>query len=110
MNGDLISRERLKRMIKVTKKRAEGFVNQTYWTGYAVALSTLEGIIADEPAVDAAPVVRCKKCINRGKPFSCPMCYAETSYEDDYDNYYTVDQTDDDGFCHRGEKMDEEES
>lgn len=49
--------------IHTFKRAAEKFGNQDYATGYLSALSALEGFIAGLPAVDAAPVVRCKECI-----------------------------------------------
>ena len=56
--------------------------------------------------VDLAPVVRCKDCKFRGFD-ACPMCHDEYTYdEDDGGDYYTVDNTTDDGFCHMGAKMD----
>lgn len=56
--------------------------------------------------VDAVPVVRCKECKFRGFD-SCPMCHDEYTYdEDDGGDYFTVDNTTDDGFCHKGAKMD----
>ena len=54
--------------------------------------------------VDAVPVVRCKECVLRGSDY-CPMCHDEYTYdEDDGGDYYTVDNTDDDGFCHIGKR------
>ena len=56
------------------------------------------------PTVDAVPVVRCRECKRRGG-YKCPMYHTETSL-DDLDGFddYNIDKTDDDGFCHRGEK------
>lgn len=54
--------------------------------------------------VDAVPVVRCRDCVLRGSDY-CPMCHDEYTYdEDDGSDYYTVDNTDDDGFCHKGKR------
>lgn len=51
-------------------------------------------------------VVRCRDCIHRGYD-ACPMCHDEYYFdEDDGADYWTVDNTDDDGFCHKGAKMD----
>lgn len=53
------------------------------------------------PAVDAVEIVRCKECVHRGNSIACPMCFEETYYdEDDGGDWYTVDHTTDDGFCH----------
>lgn len=76
--GDLISRERLKKMIKATRKGTESFASQAYRTGYVAALSTLEGVIADEPAVDAAPVVHGEwnlKHVGFGHYWECSVCH-----------------------------------
>lgn len=62
--------------------------------------------IENAPTIDAVPVVRCKDCKFRGFDF-CPMCHDEYTYdEDDGGDYFTVDNTSDDGFCHKGAKMD----
>lgn len=62
--------------------------------------------IDDAPTVDAVEVVRCRDCMYRGFDY-CPMCHDEYTYdEDDGGDYYTVDNTDDDGFCHMGAKLD----
>lgn len=53
------------------------------------------------PAVDAVEVVRCKDCERRGDPGECPMCFLE---EGDFADY-----TNDDGFCDRGERREENE-
>ena len=48
--------------------------------------------------------VRCKDCIHQGYD-ACPMCHDEYYFdEDDGADYWTVDNTDDDGFCHKGAK------
>lgn len=55
--------------------------------------------IADAPTVDAVEVVRCEGCIKRYDTDECPMCFAF------YGKYYEF--TEDDGFCHRGERKEE---
>ena len=67
--------------------------------GIRKALSVIE----QAPVVDAVPVVRCKDCIHRGWELECPMCFDEW----DENDIHTVDHTTDDGFCHKGAKMDE---
>jgi hypothetical protein len=63
-------------------------------------------IIEQAPVVDAVEVVRCRECIHRGYD-ACPMCHDEYYYdEDDGADFWTVDNTEDDGFCHMGAKMD----
>ena len=52
-------------------------------------------------------LVRCRECKHRGFD-SCPMCHDEYTYdEDDGGDYYTMDNTTDDGFCHKGERWPE---
>ena len=71
-----------------------------------VSVESIKNFVNNRPTIDAEPVVRCKDCIHRGFD-DCPMCHDEYSYdEDDGANYWTVDNTVDDGFCHKGEKMD----
>jgi hypothetical protein len=63
-----------------------------------------KAVIDNMPTIDAVEVVRCKDCKHRGIVTECPMCYTEDSYDDDYGyDYWDVDKTDDDGFCHCGE-------
>ena len=55
-------------------------------------------------------VVRCEDCKYRGNEIECPMCFEEEIEWDD-DGYTEVDwithdRTQDDGFCHRGERKD----
>ena len=62
------------------------------------------------PTVDAVEVVRCKDCKYRGNEIECPMCF-EQEIEWDDDGYTEVDwithdRTQDDGFCHIGERKD----
>ena len=103
MNNDLISRGSLKKEMlfclnqEITKyktmRRALGNVGR-------VAIECVEEV----PAVDAEVVVRCRDCKHRGIATECPMCYTEDSYDEDYGyDYWDVDKTVDDGFCHCGE-------
>ena len=56
---------------------------------------------------DVVKVVRCKDCKHQGDPMACPMCHEEYYFdEDDGGDYFTVDRTVDDGFCHAGERWD----
>lgn len=56
MSNDLISREKLRLVIRNIKKKADLFSNDDYRVGYISALSLVEGLLADAPAVDAEPV------------------------------------------------------
>lgn len=48
-------------------------------------------------------IIRCKDCALRGNDISCPMCFQEDTYdEDDGYDFFIVDRTEDDGFCHGG--------
>ena len=60
------------------------------------------GLIQCADIIDAVPVVRCRECVFRGQHDLCPMnvrvyMLDEAAY---------LDCTEDDGFCHKGEKMD----
>lgn len=65
--------------------------------------------VMNSPTIDAVPVVRCVDCKHRCT-FVCPMYHTETCL-DDLDGFddYDVDRTDDDGFCHLGERWECEE-
>lgn len=68
-------------------------------------------VVNDMPVVDAVPVVRCKDCWKRGNEMHCPMCYDEWFCdEDDGSDCVTRDQTEDDGFCHCGEREKDDEA
>lgn len=70
-------------------------------------------VIADirvQPVIDAVEVVRCKDCKLRGD-YNCPM-YWEELVEIEDDGYrdidwYEHDNTEDDGFCDRGERKEQ---
>mgnify|MGYP003294072696 CR=1 FL=1 len=64
---------------------------------------TAADVVDEMPVADAAPVVRCKECKHRGHD-ACPMSF-------EYDEYESreIDNTVDDGFCHKGAKMDAKE-
>ena len=109
---DLISREALCLQVKKLKQETKQFRAWDYKTGYISALSCVEGMIAHTGTVDAVEVVRCKDCAYRGNELKCPMCFSEyfDSFETDYGMDCAVtDNTTDDGFCHKGARMDDEE-
>lgn len=72
------------------------------------AVGKIYQAIGDLPNLDAVPVVRCVDCKYRCT-LVCPMYHTETCL-DDLDGFddYNVDRTDDDGFCHLGERRDGE--
>ena len=55
MTENLIRRDEAQRVIKEMKRIAETFENETYYTGYVVALSTLEGRLAEMEAKPDVP-------------------------------------------------------
>lgn len=70
----------------------------------AIAQLAELGIGFGQKAPDMVEVVRCKDCKHRGFVHECPMCYEDGSYDEDYGyDYWDVDKTTDDGFCHCGE-------
>lgn len=103
---DLIDRKALLKALRKEKreceKDGEEFGGESIL--YAEAFEDAIDMVKNQPAADAAPVVRCKDCKNRGTPYSCPMrklvmpWQGAGSYED---------CTDDDGYCHMGVKKDE---
>lgn len=75
---------------------------------YAAALGEAISIVDRRQTIDAVPVVRCKDCWKRGG-YHCPMFYEEmTCCDDDGYDWADHDNTEDDGFCHCGERMDGE--
>ena len=99
--SDLINRDALLCVPHVRKvtEYDEGGWEMTY---HAVPVEAIKAA----PTIDAVPVVRCKECKYRDTDL-CPMCYEAYTYnEDDGAEYYTVDNTTYDGFCHMGKKMD----
>ena len=54
-------------------------------------------------------VVYCWECKHRGDTDCCPMCIEELTQLDDGDGFMSddwivIDNTQDDGFCHKGER------
>ena len=49
-------------------------------------------------------IIRCYECKHRGDPVNCPMCHEEIYCDEGYNDYYIIDDTIDNGFCHSGEK------
>lgn len=97
MNNDLISRKAALRIAVALSEFDEGGWETKVG---AVKVDNLNAL----PAVDAVEVVRCRECVHRGSSVECPMCFEETYYdEDDGSDWYTVDRTTDEGFCHCGE-------
>ena len=47
-------------------------------------------------------VVKCKECWKRKNPRECPMCFEELNEDGSVRD--TIDFTDINGFCNRGEK------
>lgn len=85
-------------LIEKIKFREGGFV------GYREIFN-----IEEMPTIDAVPVVLCVDCKYRCT-IVCPMFHTEYSWDtDDGCDCYDVDRTDDDGFCHLGERWEGEE-
>ena len=83
-------------------------MNAPHDVGYYAAMNRAIRFTALSHTIDAVPVVLCKDCRKRGG-YQCPMYHTETCL-DDLDGFddYSVDRTDDDGFCNLGERMDGE--
>ena len=111
MSGDMISRKALVNsllQVRQVYKDCNSKYCATMRGGLRKALREVE----KAPAVDAVEIVRCKDCVYRGNASKCPMCFSEyfDSFETDYGmDCVVTDNTTDDGFCHKGAKMDKEE-
>ena len=106
MQNDLISRSALLKDVEDWHDSLGGTMNPADWGIQNVLQSVMDYIIEAED-VDAVPVVRCRECWNRGNDLYCPMCHKEYFYdEDDGGDWELFDETEDDGFCPRGKKMD----
>lgn len=62
-------------------------------------------LIDEEPTVDAMEVVRCMSCKHRTDSTICPMCFRDCSA---YGGSWVIDQTEDNGYCHKGERREDE--
>lgn len=62
--------------------------------------------IEQAPAIDAVEVVRCKECKYRKDPFVCPMCGESVAPEGE--DWGVHDWAEDDGFCHKGERREQD--
>lgn len=62
--------------------------------------------VDNAPAVDAVEIVRCKNCALRGDPENCPMCAHRFEIAPNGLEFCYSNNTEDDGFCHKGVKKD----
>ena len=91
MPGDLISREAARLVIRNVKETAELFSNDDYRVGYISALSLVEGLLADAPAIDAVPVVHGRWEYHKGASvggndvWTCSECYRGYNWVDGFD-------------------------
>lgn len=97
----LIDANKLQRWLKTTMANANPLhcdIKETY-SECITMVNVME-------TIDAVPVVRCKECIHRGTD-NCPMIQEDYYYdEDDGSDYVMRDHTEDNGFCHKGARMD----
>ena len=107
MENDLISRSALKEALKRQAKIYENEIDIRCNAYFGLGVAAIE--LRKSPAIDAVPVVRCVDCKYRCT-IVCPMFHTEYSWDaDDGCDWYDVDRTDDDGFCHLGERWECEE-
>lgn len=100
---DLISRSAVLDRLEMFRR------NYALKAGYRDAMTDAIGEVLTAPTLDAVPVVRCVDCKYRCT-IVCPMFHIECSWDaDDGCDWYDVDRTDDDGFCHLGERWEGEE-
>lgn len=71
---------------------------------YEVAAGILEQLLNAE---ERSTHVLCKDCANRGED-ECPMRHVELYYHHGWEEWDDIvyDRTEDDGYCHKGEKGD----
>lgn len=97
MQGDLISRSAVLEEVYEMDISDCTDIEDIIYKAYAT--------IAAAPAIDAVPVVRCKDCKWRGG-YHCPMFSEELeSYDEDSSEWIEYDETVDNGYCERGEKI-----
>lgn len=109
---DAISRSAVLAMISRTKAAAmseEADFTESQQKAIEVIADLFADVFTDIPTLGVTPVVRCYECKYRCTQ-TCPMYHTETCM-DDLDGFddYDVDRTDDDGFCHLGERWECEE-
>lgn len=108
---DLISKNRVLSGLMNIKKLAamyllDGKVSKKTHDSAVVMADLFAELIEKTPTIDAVSVVQCKDCKHRCMA-ECPMHHTETySDGDEFEEDYDVDNTDDDGFCHLGERRD----
>lgn len=92
--------------IQVFDEMTEEYSMETITVAKAIDRWSDEGC---PPTIDAVPVVRCRECKKRGHDWECPLCWMEW-HEDKTrpgaGRFEKKDETEDDGFCHMGAKMD----
>ena len=82
---------------------ADGYITVAGMSIFNAAIDRARCVVMRSPTIDAVSVVRCFECANRGDKRKCPMCFDESDGID----FYQVDNTDDDGFCHYGERKED---
>lgn len=96
--------EPLKKQIADFKRAVNAVkpMSSDYLTGYISALSVVEGAIAEQPAADVVPVVRCKECKHyQNHPNG--LCYLHTEpYGDGYKGDAVCVEPN--GFCSYGKR------
>ena len=106
--NDAISRSALVNGLKRIKfpelKSTHEFSKELYQSIKKLYYSIIN-VIETEPALDVAPVVRCKDCQYRGDSFRCPLVIRVR----DTVNFRELDNALDDDFCSRGRRKDEKE-
>lgn len=103
--GDLISRKELLKALRKEKreceKDGEEFGGESIL--FAEAFEDVIDMVKRMLAVDAVLVVRCKDCKHRGSAYKCPMRKLVMPFSGPG---AFEDCTEDDGYCHMGERKD----
>ena len=74
-------------------------------TIYREAILAVRSILHSAKTIDAVPVVRCRECKHRYTE-NCPMYFHDFYWLEGYGEYVDddTDHTEDDYFCHEGER------
>ena len=76
-----------------------GWVGDSYAEGYMDALDKVEETVKSAPTIDAVPVIRCKNCKHRYITGSTTHYYVCDFMDAEYN---------DNGYCHHGERKDDD--
>ena len=80
----LISRTAIAEEVGQLKSIIKECTNTDYYKGYVCALSGVEGMIAQQPTIDAVPVVHGEWVADDSGIYFCSECDSEAYWDTDY--------------------------